>query len=324
MATVTASTALNMATFKIWSGGTYFSSSTKLVYSDGSRIGTFTGTSLSAGTHNLYLGTVTGYSQSLDGFESFDITGLSVNQLTLWNLISTTPKKMFEFMFSKDDDMTGSDGNDYLIGFVGDDVLDGGAGDDKLAGGLGDDTFYVDSVKDIVIEKANEGVDTVISHINYILGKEIENLELMSGMGHNISGTGNKSNNTLTGNESANTLNGKEGDDILTGGAGADTFVFDTKLGAANIDTISDFVSGTDAINLSKKVFSKYKAGADLAADFVSGAGAIAHDASDHILYDTSTGKLYYDADGSDSQAAVLLVTLTGHPKLSASDLYIS
>lgn len=128
---------------------------------------------------------------------------------------------------------------------------------------------------------------------------------------------------SLMGNAADNILNGGTGDDMLTGWAGADRFAFNTKLGAANIDTISDFVSGTDAINLSKKLFGKYKAGADLTNDFVPEAGAIAHDKTDHFLYDTNTGYLYYDPDGSNSKAAVQFATLIGAPDLVASDLHI-
>lgn len=223
-----------------------------------------------------------------------------------------------------DDTLSGGDGDDIMTGDAGNDVLDGGAGNDKMIGGTGNDTYYVDAKKDAVTERINAGTDTVISHIDYILGKEIENLQLMSGMDHNISGTGNKSDNTLTGNESSNTLNGKEGSDILTGGGEADIFKFDTKLSATtNIDTISDFISGTDDIHLSKKIFSKYKAGDVPSIDFVSGAGATAHHSNEHFLYDTTTGALSYDVDGIGDKLAVQFAKLTGAPALVASDLHI-
>jgi Ca2+-binding RTX toxin-like protein len=44
---------------------------------------------------------------------------------------------------------------------------------------------------------------------------------------------------------------------------------------------------------------------------------------SRHFLYDTASGNLYYDADGSGVKAAVQFTTLTGHPTLVASDLLI-
>lgn len=252
--------------------------------------------------------------------KQFVITG---SDISLINLISGTDGNDKLTGTSGAERLSGEGGNDTLDGGAGNDILDGGTGSDKMIGRTGDDSYYVDAKSDTVTEKVSEGMDTVISSISYTLGKEIEILELMSGMG-NISGTGNKSNNTLTGNEGDNTLNGKEGNDILIGGAGTDTFVFDTKLGIANIDTISDFVSGTDDISLSKKLFGKYKAGDIPLSYFVSGANPTAQNATDHFLYNTSTGALSYDADGNGiKSAAVQFATLTGYPTLLASDLYI-
>lgn len=229
-----------------------------------------------------------------------------------------------------DDEINGLAGNDILKGLAGNDSLDGGAGNDKMTGGAGDDTYHVDTKKDTVTEKAKEGFDTIISSISYTLGKEVEALELSAGMG-NLSGTGNKGNNALTGNDGNNTLNGKEDNDTLEGGAGADMFKFDTKLNAlTNIDTINDFTSGEDVIYLSKKIFAKAvidKTDTDKSdgftlnsSDFVllgSAQGAA------HFIYDSATGNLSYDADGSDSKAAVQFATLTGQPTLLANDLQI-
>ena len=56
----------------------------------------------------------------------------------------------------------------------------------------------------------------------------------------------------LVGGTGDDTLSGHAGNDTLSGGAGADTFVYtDTDIGSANIDTIRDFVSGEDKVDLS-------------------------------------------------------------------------
>jgi Ca2+-binding RTX toxin-like protein len=56
----------------------------------------------------------------------------------------------------------------------------------------------------------------------------------------------------------------------------------------------------------------------------VSGDGAVALDANDHIIYDSGTGALYYDPDGSGSAAMVQFATLTGAPALGASDFLVT
>ena len=237
------------------------------------------------------------------------------------------------------DIFTGGAGNDVFLGMGGNDSMVGGSGNntfidgtgkDTMIGGSGNDTYYVSSKTDVITEKANAGTDTVIltatdpKFTSYTLPANIENLTLNSST---IVPTalGNSSNNVIIGNGGTNTIDGGGGLDALTGGGGNDTFVFDTKLnGIANVATITDFVSGQDSINLSKKIFSTYKtAGADISNDFLTGAGVTAQTKTQHFLYDTTTGNLYYDADGSDKGEAVLFVTLTGHPTLVASDLHI-
>jgi Ca2+-binding RTX toxin-like protein len=48
-------------------------------------------------------------------------------------------------------------------------------------------------------------------------------------------------------------------------------------------------------------------------------------DADDRLLYDTGTGALYYDADGTGPTAPVLFAQLgtASHPNLVASDFVI-
>ncbi len=128
-------------------------------------------------------------------------------------------------LFGRDgnDELAGMDGNDLLNGGLGNDLLDGGAGDDEMTGGAGDDTYIVDSVGDIVIELAGEGMDTVKSAIDYTLADTLENLTLIgTSAGY---GTGNAQDNILTGNSAANTLVGMGGNDRLDGRAGADTLI---------------------------------------------------------------------------------------------------
>jgi len=50
---------------------------------------------------------------------------------------------------------------------------------------------------------------------------------------------------------------------------------------------------------------------------------ATTDDADDHITYNTSTGDLYYDPDGSGGTGSTLFATLTGAPAVNAADFYI-
>jgi Ca2+-binding RTX toxin-like protein len=57
---------------------------------------------------------------------------------------------------------------------------------------------------------------------------------------------------------------------------------------------------------------------------FAFGDGLIAGaDAADRVVYDTSAGNLYYDADGDGAGAALLFATLQGAPNLHADDIVV-
>ncbi len=130
------------------------------------------------------------------------------------------------------DSLIGLAGNDALRGLAGNDTLDGGAGNDTMTGGAGNDTYVVDSASDRVIERANEGTDTVRSTRSHALASNVENLALTGSAVSN--GTGNGLGNRITGNSARNVLSGGNGDDILVGGAGNDTL-----RGGAGNDTLN-------------------------------------------------------------------------------------
>jgi len=132
--------------------------------------------------------------------------------------------------------------------------------------------------------------------------------------------SGGAGDDTLAGGAGNDTLVGGAGNDLLTGGDGSDRFVFDTALSASNVDTTKDYVTGTDKIVLSAKVFSKFtgsSAGTPIAAgNLVIGAGSAAKaaDLNDYLIYDIGSDLLYYDADGSGLRTPVAFakVELTG------------
>ncbi|MDP1862715.1 MAG: calcium-binding protein [Thiobacillus sp.] len=138
------------------------------------------------------------------------------------------------------DKLYGGAGSDVLTGGSGNDVLDGGAGADTMTGGLGDDTYVVDNVGDVVNEAADEGIDTVISAVDYTLGSTVENLFLSGSSA--INGFGNSGANVLIGNVGANTLSGGQGNDELDGGAGVDTLLGGAGDDLYRVDDSNDIV----------------------------------------------------------------------------------
>ncbi|CAA2144025.1 hypothetical protein [Methylobacterium bullatum] len=217
---------------------------------------------------------------------------------------------------------TGNSLDNVLRGNGGVNVLDGKTGADTMIGGAGSDTYIVDNIRDKAVEGSDgTGIDLVKASVSFSLGgSHVENLTL-TGTG-NLNATGNTLLNVLKGNAGANHLDGGLGADTLTGLAGEDTFVFSTKLGATNIDHITDFSAGIDTIQLSKSIFAALSAD-DLAAAFkdlsVTGAKI---DADDRILYDHDTGALSYDADGSGTTAkAVQFAIIDNHDKATLTHL---
>jgi|CXWL01.1.fsa_nt_gi Ca2+-binding RTX toxin-like protein len=220
---------------------------------------------------------------------------------------------------------TGGPGDDILVGGVGDDELDGGAGADTMVGGLGADTYFVDDFSDGVLEFAGEGIDTVVSSIDYSLGADIENLTLAAGSAA-VSGTGNDLNNVIVGNDNNNFLGGGAGVDALVGGLGNDTYVVDnvadTVVEAANEGqddvfsnvsfALSDHVetltlTGIDAINGTGNSLDNTLMGNDAANVLTGGVG--------DDTYVVSTGDTVVEAanEGFDTVLSYVSWTLGAH-----------
>jgi trimeric autotransporter adhesin len=219
------------------------------------------------------------------------------------------------------DTINGNAGNDTLRGNAGDDSLDGGSGTDLLDGGTGND-IYVVSAGDTVTDAG--GIDQIYSPVSWALGAGFENIELV-GTASGLTVSGNFMSNTIIGNSAANTIRARDGNDTITGGGGNDFFDFTTAPSAGNADTITDFTSA-DQLRFEDGAHAGIGAtgtwGASDARFWASAAGT-AHDATDRVIYNTNTGQLYYDADGSGAGAAQLVAILQGAPTLSATDITV-
>jgi hypothetical protein len=143
---------------------------------------------------------------------------------------------------------------------------------------------------------------------------------------------GDETDNTITGTASADTIQGGGGNDTITGaggadslagGAGADHFVFN--FPSEGTDTISDFVSGTDKLEISASGFGGgLTAGMDPATVFGSSADATFGSATERFHFDTTTDTLYFDADGTaGGSAPVALTQFQNNVNILASDLHL-
>ena len=94
-----------------------------------------------------------------------------------------------------------------------------------------------------------------------------------------------------------------------------------------NVDTILDFLSGTDMMQLSKSVFAAFSGTGTLSADaFWSATNATAgHDADDRIIFNSSTGALYYDNDGLGGNEAIqiAIVGISSSPNIAFTDFAV-
>jgi len=222
-----------------------------------------------------------------------------------------------------DNVLTGNSANNTLVGGAGNDTLNGGAGNDTMQGGTGADIYVVNVATDIVTELANEGIDTVQSSVTLTLAGNVENLSL-TGSGA-INATGNSLANAIVGNSANNLINGGLGLDTLTGGLGNDTFVFNAVLGTTNVDTITDFSVPADTMQLENTgtgLFTALTATGTLASTAFA-IGTAATTTSHRIIYNTGTGDLWYDADGTGATAAIRFATLQTGLALTNADFVV-
>lgn len=246
----------------------------------------------------------------------------------------------------------GNDG--LLVWGVTDAKLLGGAGNDFLTvesssgvmkGGKGDDAYNLtmyESPTVLIKENASEGYDSIdmvryAGQASYFhIPTNVEQLYLRGANdGVLITLAGNASDNKIVsmsgllldvqggeGNDwiecdaaTGSVVSGGQGDDLIDasgaevhGGSGADTF----RIRGGDYH-INDYNGNVDRIELSNWNSSR---GLDLGALAAEAfrAGSHATDASDRVIWDATTGNLYYDSDGSGvtAQALVGHITLIG------------
>jgi Ca2+-binding RTX toxin-like protein len=220
--------------------------------------------------------------------------------------------------------LTGNEFANLVVGNVGANILNGGVGIDTLRGLSGDDAYHIDNAADVIQETAGGGADRALASTSYQLkaGVHVEQLITNSAVGTSaINLFGNEFANSITGNAGSNIINGKAGADTLRGLGGNDFFIFDTALGAGNIDTLADFNVAADTVRLENSIFTGLANGVLAASAFHIGAAAA--DALDRIIYNSTTGALSFDADGIGGAAAVQFADLSANLAMTNGDFFV-
>ncbi|TKD18411.1 matrixin family metalloprotease [Rhodobacter capsulatus] len=155
-----------------------------------------------------------------------------------------------------------------------------------------------------------------------LMGNNANNT-LMS-RGGNDTLRGGAGNDKLDGSTGNDFIDGSTGQDTLIGGAGQDTFLFNVAVTAANADRITDFSVVDDTIRIDRSVFGGIAAtGTLVASAFTKNTTGLATDALDRIIYETDTGSVWYDADGTGGTARVLVATLGTGLALTNADFFV-
>lgn len=198
----------------------------------------------------------------------------------------------------------------HVYGTAAADWLNGSSGADIFHGSAGNDTYVFNNAMDRVAAGTDEGTDSVWASVGVDLRdyNQIENIRLKEDAG-DATVFGNDAANLITGNSQSNTIVGGLGTDSLYGKGGADTFVF-AEAGKDNADSVWDY-GDDDHIALESRFFTGLDKDGDGALDqdaFTFGSTATSD--GPQMIYNNSTGKLYYDSDGIGGNAPELVVNL--------------
>lgn len=191
-----------------------------------------------------------------------------------------------------DNRIVGGTGNDTLSGLGGNDSIQGGDGNDRLLGGDGNDTLRGDAGDDVI--EGGAGND-----------------QLYGGDG----------NDQLNGGDGVDVIEGGAGNDILSGGAGADVFRFrDESVAARDVDTIRDFVRGSDKIDLGA-IDARIGGTANDSFQFI-GSSAF-HNKAGELQAKAVTGGMQVAGDVNGDGVADFVIFVQGATTLQSSDFVL-
>ncbi len=217
------------------------------------------------------------------------------------------------------DNLNGGANDDMLYGLAGNDVLTGGLGNDTIDGGAGNDTasysastvaVAVDLRRSTAQDTGGAGIDTLVSIENLVGGRGADTL------------FGNDAANRISGGDGNDRIAGFGGADTLTGGAGANTFIYTSvndSLATAR-DKITDFVAGTDKINLAlidaNTSENDNQAFTFIGTDKFSGVAG-------QLNFFSTGGNTYVQDDVNGDKVKDFQIQLTGNIALTANDFVL-
>lgn len=226
-----------------------------------------------------------------------------------------------------DDSLFGGTENELINSEGGNDLISGGGGIDIISGGAGIDTItfaaYTSGAQISCMGASSfvysgTGFEGSFDDIENIVGSQFNDVVVASNFDNVIQGGGG--NDELYGLAGNDILVGGEGNDSLVGGVGADRFV----LNRFSVDQITDFSSAEgDKIVISPQgLRGNLREGSLSSSQFVRGTRA--RDFNDRLIYNQSSGALFYDADGAGFIKQVQIGTFANKPALGAADIIIA
>jgi Ca2+-binding RTX toxin-like protein len=203
------------------------------------------------------------------------------------------------------------------MAFIGDDIAnDSPFSAEPVQYGLGGDDFLAAGD----VPSALYGGDGE----DFLLGGS-EDDELFGERGNDFLG-GSQGDDTIHGGSGDDEIEGQFGDDLLFGGTGRDAFVFSGFVGAGfdsvfatiGVDRIQDFDRKQDSLTFIafEDLGTTGPLGKEL---FFKGRKAVESD--DRIGYDKTSGKLYFDENGSKSGQNHLIAVFDKGTVLKATDI---